>query len=182
MDKNRRNLLKASASAAVGSVLMGTQGMASAQAASGAQVGAVAPLAGKVGMRLATCVLAPGAAPTVGGGAGRWQGHRPEGGRASPERQAGLRPELDAGPDQERQRGLRATEGGGRPRRTTEIGLAGARQGASCCRLSPSPTATSTALAGTTSITSRKARRARLDTVVENCRTIRSSSRRRPTP
>jgi 2-keto-4-pentenoate hydratase/2-oxohepta-3-ene-1,7-dioic acid hydratase in catechol pathway len=65
MDKNRRNLLKASA--AVGSVLMGTQGMANAQAgaANGAQVKAVPPLAGKIGMRLATCVLKPGAAPTV---------------------------------------------------------------------------------------------------------------------
>ncbi|MDB5755162.1 MAG: 2-keto-4-pentenoate hydratase [Massilia sp.] len=68
MDKNRRNLLKASASAAVGGVLMGTQGMAAAQAGaanSGAQVNAVPPLAGKIGMRLATCVLTPGAAPTV---------------------------------------------------------------------------------------------------------------------
>lgn len=68
MDKDRRNLLKASASAAVGGLLMGTQGMAAAQAGaanSGAQIKSVPPLAGKVGMRLATCVLAPGAMPTV---------------------------------------------------------------------------------------------------------------------
>jgi 2-keto-4-pentenoate hydratase/2-oxohepta-3-ene-1,7-dioic acid hydratase in catechol pathway len=38
---------------------------AQGQAAAGLQVASVPPLAGKVGMRLATCVLAPGAAPTV---------------------------------------------------------------------------------------------------------------------
>jgi 2-keto-4-pentenoate hydratase/2-oxohepta-3-ene-1,7-dioic acid hydratase in catechol pathway len=68
VDKHRRNLLKVSASAAVGSALMAAQGMAAAQtgaADSGAQIKAVPPLAGKFGMRLATCVLAAGAAPTV---------------------------------------------------------------------------------------------------------------------
>jgi 2-keto-4-pentenoate hydratase/2-oxohepta-3-ene-1,7-dioic acid hydratase in catechol pathway len=68
MDKSRRNLLKVSASAAVGGILMGGQSIASAQADvanSGTQIKAVTPLAGKIGMRLATCVLASGAAPTV---------------------------------------------------------------------------------------------------------------------
>jgi 2-keto-4-pentenoate hydratase/2-oxohepta-3-ene-1,7-dioic acid hydratase in catechol pathway len=66
MDSNRRNLLKASASAAVGGMLIGAQGGAQAQVAvSGQQAIAVPPLSGKIGMRLATCVLAPGGAPTV---------------------------------------------------------------------------------------------------------------------
>jgi 2-keto-4-pentenoate hydratase/2-oxohepta-3-ene-1,7-dioic acid hydratase in catechol pathway len=68
MDKNRRNLLKVSASAAVGSLLMSGQGIAGAQTDStnsGAQIKVVTPLAGKIGMRLATCVLSAGAAPTV---------------------------------------------------------------------------------------------------------------------
>jgi hypothetical protein len=49
MDKHRRNLIKAGASAAVGSMLMG-QNLAQAQ--SGATTPAVTPLAGKIGMRL----------------------------------------------------------------------------------------------------------------------------------
>src|SRR5947209_8770003 len=68
MDKNRRNLLTVSASAAVGGILMGGQSIAGAQADvanSGTQIKAVTPLAGKIGMRLATCVLASGAVPTV---------------------------------------------------------------------------------------------------------------------
>jgi 2-keto-4-pentenoate hydratase/2-oxohepta-3-ene-1,7-dioic acid hydratase in catechol pathway len=67
LDSNRRNILRAGASVAVGGMLMGGQGAAAAQgtAASGAQIGSVPPLAGKIGMRLATCVVAPGAAPTV---------------------------------------------------------------------------------------------------------------------
>lgn len=68
MDKSRRNLLKVSASAAVGSILMGGQSLANAQADagnSGAEIKAVTPLTSKVGMRLATCVLKTGAAPTV---------------------------------------------------------------------------------------------------------------------
>jgi 2-keto-4-pentenoate hydratase/2-oxohepta-3-ene-1,7-dioic acid hydratase in catechol pathway len=67
MDSNRRNILRAGAGAAVGGMLMGGHGAAAAQgaAAAGAQIGSVPPLAGKIGMRLATCVLAPGAAPTV---------------------------------------------------------------------------------------------------------------------
>jgi len=66
MDMDRRNLLKASASAAVGGILMGTQGIAQAGVPnSGTQIKAVPPLAGEIGMRLATCVLVPGAAPTV---------------------------------------------------------------------------------------------------------------------
>ncbi|QJE01967.1 fumarylacetoacetate hydrolase family protein [Massilia forsythiae] len=67
MDNHRRNLLKASASAAVGSLLAGA-GSAQAQAReqehspggiNGAQVKSVPPLAARVGLRLATCV--PGA-------------------------------------------------------------------------------------------------------------------------
>jgi hypothetical protein len=66
MDKSRRNLLKASASAAVGGILINAHNMAAAQSADNAtQIQAVPPLAGKIGMRLATCVLRPGAAPTV---------------------------------------------------------------------------------------------------------------------
>lgn len=68
MDKNRRNLLKVSASAAVGGMLMSAHGISGAQADagnSGAQIKAVTPLAGKIGIRLATCVVSKGAAPTV---------------------------------------------------------------------------------------------------------------------
>jgi hypothetical protein len=66
MDSNRRNLLKASASAAVGSLLAGTQHSALAQTpAAAAPALAVPPLAGKIGMRLATCTLAPNGQPTV---------------------------------------------------------------------------------------------------------------------
>ncbi|MDB5777000.1 MAG: 2-keto-4-pentenoate hydratase [Herbaspirillum sp.] len=68
MDKNRRNLLKVSASAAVGGMLAGTQNLASAQTndtLNGTEIKSVPPLSGKVGIRLATCVLTPGAAPTV---------------------------------------------------------------------------------------------------------------------
>lgn len=67
MDSKRRNWLRAGASAAVGSLFLGGQG-ASAQAvddSSGAQIKSLPPLAGKVGLRLATVILAPGAAPTV---------------------------------------------------------------------------------------------------------------------
>jgi 2-keto-4-pentenoate hydratase/2-oxohepta-3-ene-1,7-dioic acid hydratase in catechol pathway len=67
---NRRNVLKASASAAVGGLLAVNQGAAQAQTqagldATGAQIKSVPPLASKVGMRLATVVLAAGAEPTV---------------------------------------------------------------------------------------------------------------------
>ena len=59
----RRSLLRAGATAAVGGLLLNSQ---SAQAqASGAQIKAVPPLAGKVGMRLATCTLGPDAVPTL---------------------------------------------------------------------------------------------------------------------
>jgi 2-keto-4-pentenoate hydratase/2-oxohepta-3-ene-1,7-dioic acid hydratase in catechol pathway len=67
MDNNRRNLLKVSASAAVGGILAGTQGIASAQAAgkSGTEIKSVPPLVGSTGLRLATVVLAKGGKPTV---------------------------------------------------------------------------------------------------------------------
>lgn len=67
MDNNRRNLLKAGTTAAVGSLLAAGRG-AAAQApssANGTQIKAVPPLAGKVGMRLATCALGPGGTPGV---------------------------------------------------------------------------------------------------------------------
>jgi 2-keto-4-pentenoate hydratase/2-oxohepta-3-ene-1,7-dioic acid hydratase in catechol pathway len=64
MDSNRRKLLKASASAAMGSILAGTQHTALAQA-NAAPALALPPLAGKIGMRLATCTLAPNGQPTV---------------------------------------------------------------------------------------------------------------------
>jgi 2-keto-4-pentenoate hydratase/2-oxohepta-3-ene-1,7-dioic acid hydratase in catechol pathway len=65
MDSNRRNLLKASASA-VGGILAGTQTAALAQAqVSAAPALFVPPLAGKIGMRLATCALDGKSAPTV---------------------------------------------------------------------------------------------------------------------
>jgi 2-keto-4-pentenoate hydratase/2-oxohepta-3-ene-1,7-dioic acid hydratase in catechol pathway len=64
MDTNRRNLLKASATAAVGGIL-GSHASAHAEAASPAPSIAVPPLAGKIGMRLATCTLSPGATPTL---------------------------------------------------------------------------------------------------------------------
>jgi 2-keto-4-pentenoate hydratase/2-oxohepta-3-ene-1,7-dioic acid hydratase in catechol pathway len=65
MDKNRRDLLKASATAAVGGLLISRTGGASAQANGAAQIKSVPPLTGTVGMRLATCVMASGSAPTV---------------------------------------------------------------------------------------------------------------------
>jgi 2-keto-4-pentenoate hydratase/2-oxohepta-3-ene-1,7-dioic acid hydratase in catechol pathway len=70
MDKNRRNVLKASVSAAAGGVMAAASGLAAAQGqapadSSGAQIKSVPPLASKLGLRLATCVLAPGAEPTV---------------------------------------------------------------------------------------------------------------------
>lgn len=64
MDSNRRKLLTASASAAMGGLLAGTQHSALAQTPSAPTV-AVPPLAGKIGMRLATCTLAPNEQPTV---------------------------------------------------------------------------------------------------------------------
>lgn len=65
MDKNRRNWIKAGASAAVGSVLMG-QNLAQAQIANnGQQALVVTPLAGKIGMRLATARLGSSGVPTV---------------------------------------------------------------------------------------------------------------------
>lgn len=63
MDSNRRNVLRAGASAAVGSMLLGAGGSAAAQA--GGQAIAVPPLAGKVGMRLASCVIGAGGAPSL---------------------------------------------------------------------------------------------------------------------
>src|SRR3569832_1799778 len=67
MDKNRRNLLKASASAAVGGMLIGPPGAAGApgRAAPGPPAPPAPPPAAPLGMRLATCSLASGAAPTV---------------------------------------------------------------------------------------------------------------------
>ena len=67
MDANRRNLLKASAASAVGGLLAGTQPAAQAQQSSNAAMPrlAVPPLAGKIGMRLATCTPAGGGAPIV---------------------------------------------------------------------------------------------------------------------
>src|SRR5438067_11704070 len=68
MDSNRRNLLKAGTSAAVGSLLAGRAAQAQSQppsSANGAQIKAVPPLAGKVGMRLATCALGADGAPHV---------------------------------------------------------------------------------------------------------------------
>ncbi|HEY4073850.1 MAG TPA: fumarylacetoacetate hydrolase family protein [Herbaspirillum sp.] len=67
MDNTRRNLLKVSASAAVGGILAGTQGIASAQTAgkNGAEIKSVPPLVGSTGIRLATVVLAKGGKPTV---------------------------------------------------------------------------------------------------------------------
>jgi len=65
MDKNRRNWIKAGASAAVGSVLMG-QNLTQAQTVNnGQQALVVTPLAGKIGMRLATARLGSSGAPTV---------------------------------------------------------------------------------------------------------------------
>lgn len=65
MNKNRRDLLKVSASAAVGGLLIARAGGAAAQARGGDPIHAVPPLAASLGMRLATCILAAGGAPTV---------------------------------------------------------------------------------------------------------------------
>jgi 2-keto-4-pentenoate hydratase/2-oxohepta-3-ene-1,7-dioic acid hydratase in catechol pathway len=69
MDTNRRNLLKAGASAAVGGLLAGA-GTAQAQDAAGAAqtsagTPAVTPLANKIGMRLATVALGAHGTPGV---------------------------------------------------------------------------------------------------------------------
>ena len=59
MDANRRHLLRAGASAAVGSLLAaGASNVQAQPQPNGTQV-VVPPLAGKVGMRLASCVLTP---------------------------------------------------------------------------------------------------------------------------
>jgi 2-keto-4-pentenoate hydratase/2-oxohepta-3-ene-1,7-dioic acid hydratase in catechol pathway len=66
MDSNRRNLLKASASAAVGGILAVNQNAALAQGqVAVATAPVVPPLSGKIGMRLATCTLGTGGTPTV---------------------------------------------------------------------------------------------------------------------
>ena len=68
MDNNRRNLLKASASSALGTLLLSTQANASAQSggdASGSQIKSIPPLAGKLGLRLATCIVGANVTPTV---------------------------------------------------------------------------------------------------------------------
>jgi 2-keto-4-pentenoate hydratase/2-oxohepta-3-ene-1,7-dioic acid hydratase in catechol pathway len=68
MDKNRRNLLKASASAAVGGMLMSNQASAGTKDAAGAggqAVEKIPPLSGRFGMRLATCIPPGAATPTV---------------------------------------------------------------------------------------------------------------------
>jgi 2-keto-4-pentenoate hydratase/2-oxohepta-3-ene-1,7-dioic acid hydratase in catechol pathway len=65
LDPTRRNLLRAGASAAVGGMLLGASGASSAQAPSGSLIKVVPPLAGKVGLRLATVTLVAGGAPTV---------------------------------------------------------------------------------------------------------------------
>ena len=70
MDSNRRNLLKAGTSAAVGSLLAGRAAQAQTPApaqpsANGAQIKAMPPLAGKVGLRLATCALGHDGKPGV---------------------------------------------------------------------------------------------------------------------
>lgn len=66
VDATRRHLLRAGATAAVGSLFTASAGSADAVtvAANGQQV-VVAPLAGKVGMRLASCVLTPKSAPVL---------------------------------------------------------------------------------------------------------------------
>jgi 2-keto-4-pentenoate hydratase/2-oxohepta-3-ene-1,7-dioic acid hydratase in catechol pathway len=66
MITNRRTLLKAGTSAAIGTLLAGAGRGAAAQepaSANGSQVKSVPPLAGKVGMRFATCALGPNGAP-----------------------------------------------------------------------------------------------------------------------
>jgi 2-keto-4-pentenoate hydratase/2-oxohepta-3-ene-1,7-dioic acid hydratase in catechol pathway len=71
MKINRRDMIKAGASAALGGLLASTQAAQAVQAvqthgaAGETPVPAVPPLANKVGMRLATCVLAGHAAPAV---------------------------------------------------------------------------------------------------------------------
>jgi 2-keto-4-pentenoate hydratase/2-oxohepta-3-ene-1,7-dioic acid hydratase in catechol pathway len=67
MDSHRRNLLKASAASAVGGLLATAQPAAQAQSASSSPLPkpALPPLAGKIGMRLATCTPASGGAPIV---------------------------------------------------------------------------------------------------------------------
>lgn len=67
MDSNRRHLLKASAASAVGGLLAGTGHAAQAQQPSAPALPklVIPPLAGKIGMRLATCTPVSGGAPIV---------------------------------------------------------------------------------------------------------------------
>jgi 2-keto-4-pentenoate hydratase/2-oxohepta-3-ene-1,7-dioic acid hydratase in catechol pathway len=65
MKINRRDMIKAGASAALGGLLAGTNTAQAQGAASSTTPAAVPPLANKVGMRLATCVLGAQDAPTV---------------------------------------------------------------------------------------------------------------------
>lgn len=69
MDKSRRNLIKAGASAAVGSILLSRQAQAQTpsqlQLQSGQKDLVVTPLAGKIGMRLATARIGAGSATVI---------------------------------------------------------------------------------------------------------------------
>ncbi len=67
-DQRRRNVLRAGASAAVGSLLIAAQGAGQAQQTgsySGTQITSVPPLSAAIGLRLATCILAGATQPAV---------------------------------------------------------------------------------------------------------------------
>ena len=65
MKINRRDMIKAGASAALGGLLVGTNAAQAQGTGSNTMAPAVPPLANKVGMRLATCVLGTQDTPTV---------------------------------------------------------------------------------------------------------------------
>ena len=161
MDSNRRNLLKAGASAAVGSLLAGRAERAGASPpptahrssrcrrwpAKSACASPPARLGPCTASRAWSLVLDNGSMVDLQAEARRQK------------MKLAFDPALDARPDQERQRRLRpgcapwpsAPPRQGRP-------PADRRRRALHCRRSPAPTATSTASAGTTWTTSRKAR------------------------
>jgi len=66
MDQKRRDLLKAGASAALGSLLAAAQGAHAEEAKMGPQISQIPPLAGRTGLRLVTFAAKAGAAHRIG--------------------------------------------------------------------------------------------------------------------
>lgn len=177
---DRRSLLKAGTTAAIGSLLAGAGRGLGAQeqaAVNGNQVKSVPPLAARVGMRLATCALGPAGAPglVVVLDDGTLVDVKAEAARQKTrlDFEPGSVLELvksgNAGLEQVRAIAAKAA--------SRKSGLLPVRRRASC-RRSRGRTATSIASAGTTSTTSRRARTRAPTSTRTSCRSTPSSSPR----